>query len=208
MLDHNKDSNDHEASDSFDAFSVPEGLEEISEPSQLIVPLDNELRKQIAQLMGKNIEEHSGKLPEGSVVQASRSTVLQHRGPLPPPSLLGGYGNVDASFPDRIVRMAERELAHNQEMDRETMALNERERRRYYDVISAKNENQHRYNMAGLIVGACIAIVALIGVFILLALDKPGLVWIPLSLVTPFLAGGSYYAWKAQGQKNKEHLDD
>lgn len=41
-----------------------------------------------------------------------------HQGPLPPPEVLQGYGDIDASFPKRIMQLAEREQEHRHENER------------------------------------------------------------------------------------------
>lgn len=40
-------------------------------------------------------------------------------GPIPPAEILGGYGQVNATFPERIVAMAENEQAFRHEQERE-----------------------------------------------------------------------------------------
>ena len=49
-----------------------------------------------------------------------------HRGPLPDPETLSGYGQIDPSFPERIVRSFERQSEHRQEMERKLLNGSER----------------------------------------------------------------------------------
>lgn len=47
-------------------------------------------------------------------------------GPFPPPAILDGYGEVDASFPPRIFRMGEIEQEHRHGMDRNALRAESR----------------------------------------------------------------------------------
>ncbi|RII41912.1 DUF2335 domain-containing protein [Galactobacter valiniphilus] len=38
---------------------------------------------------------------------------MRHEGPLPAPHTLAGYGHIDSSFPERIMRMAETQVEAN-----------------------------------------------------------------------------------------------
>lgn len=49
------------------------------------------------------------------VVEAMRG---EFRGPIPPPSIIKGYEEVVAGSADRIIKMAENQAAHRQEMER------------------------------------------------------------------------------------------
>ena len=42
-------------------------------------------------------------------------------GPIPPPQILKGYGDVDPTFPQRILKMAEDEQSHRHDMERQTL---------------------------------------------------------------------------------------
>lgn len=45
----------------------------------------------------------------------------QFEGPLPPPSTLAGYNNIQKGFADRIIIMAENEASHRHEMDKRVL---------------------------------------------------------------------------------------
>lgn len=44
-----------------------------------------------------------------------------HVGPLPPPEVLSAYGQVDPSFPERILRMAEAQAEHRKHQEKEEL---------------------------------------------------------------------------------------
>lgn len=46
-------------------------------------------------------------------------------GPLPPPNILEGYKQVQADFPERILSMAERRMAHDQQIENRQLDLAE-----------------------------------------------------------------------------------
>jgi len=64
--------------------------------------------------------------PSGSDDHRERHAVVHRQleisGPLPPPQILKGDGDVDESFPQRIMAMAEAEQAHRHSMERQTLA--------------------------------------------------------------------------------------
>lgn len=45
----------------------------------------------------------------------------QYQGPIPPPNYLSQYENIHPGLADRIVKMAEKEQAHRQDMEREDL---------------------------------------------------------------------------------------
>lgn len=67
--------------------------------------------------------------------------------PLPPPDILSRYGEADPSFPDRVMRMAERTLDH--QMDAEQKALEDQARINSGLLIQTR---------IGQIAGLCVAI--------------------------------------------------
>jgi uncharacterized membrane protein len=65
--------------------------------------------------------------PHTSVSRTQRSEIheihAEYKGPIPPPDALKNYGQVDPSFPERIMAMAEREQAHRHKLDVEQQAI-------------------------------------------------------------------------------------
>lgn len=43
-----------------------------------------------------------------------------YQGAIPPPDMMEGYGRLDSTFPDRILKMAENEQKHSHVMDNKT----------------------------------------------------------------------------------------
>lgn len=75
-------------------------------------------------------------------------------GPLPPPSSLKGYGEIDPSFPDRIFKLTEKDQAHR--IDLENYAIRE----------------NIKFNKMGMWFGFIIAILSIIAGAFLIYLDK------------------------------------
>lgn len=50
-----------------------------------------------------------------------QTTTATWQGPVPPPQSLAGFGEIDQSFPERIVKMAESAAQHQRDMEREAM---------------------------------------------------------------------------------------
>jgi uncharacterized membrane protein len=53
--------------------------------------------------------------PVGQVLNAN------WEGPMPPPAALRGFGEIDPSFPERMMRMAEQAAEHQRSMEKEAM---------------------------------------------------------------------------------------
>jgi uncharacterized membrane protein len=60
------------------------------------------------------------------VVRIQETHSKMHRGPLPAPETLAEYGDIDASFPERIVSAFEKQSEHRQDMERRIVAGSER----------------------------------------------------------------------------------
>lgn len=83
--------------------------------------------------MGKRKRRHSrNRQGDRPIVPSKRTDPPEHQtlvhqqfetisGPVPPPQILKGYGDVDPSFPQRILEMAENEQSHRHDMERETL---------------------------------------------------------------------------------------
>lgn len=56
-------------------------------------------------------------------------------GPLPAPTILAQYGEVQSDFPERILRMAEKQAEHRQQLERSV--INADIRRAYLGVVCA-----------------------------------------------------------------------
>lgn len=73
--------------------------------------------------------------PSGHVTVYQRQT-LQFTGPLPPPEVLHGFKEIDSTFPERIVVMAERQSEHRQSMER--TSLDAQIQRSHSDVVTQR----------------------------------------------------------------------
>ena len=75
-------------------------------------------------------------------------------GPIPSPDILSNYSKADPSFPERIMKMAESEIKHRQEMDRKALEA---------DIVMTKVEvkTEAIATIAGQILGFLIAITAI-----------------------------------------------
>lgn len=82
-------------------------------------------------------------------------------GPLPLPALLDGYEKVLPGLADRIVCMAEKEQNHQ-------IALQKIEA----DEVRVENQREHHRGILGQLLAFILAVVAIGGSFVLLALDK------------------------------------
>lgn len=80
------------------------------------------LQRELARTQQKLAEKDATPLdpvpmpPRGVAVAMARRTVMTS-GPLPPPEMLAGYGQVSADFPNRILVMAEKEQANRHASD-------------------------------------------------------------------------------------------
>ncbi len=81
----------------------------------------------------------------GSVALAFQTT---HVGPLPPPAMLAAFGQIDPSFPDRIVTMAEK----NAEAERSSAV--KAQTYQFYDAMAGR--------MLGFLFGAAAIVVTLV----------------------------------------------
>lgn len=53
-------------------------------------------------------------------VSVTQTTTEVYQGAIPPPEMMEGYKYLDETFPNRILRMAEKEQTHSHNMDRKT----------------------------------------------------------------------------------------
>ena len=109
----------------------------------------------------KNVKKNSlkTKKPQENSTETSESIVLAkkeliHKGPIPHPSILKGYADIDETFPNRIITMAENNLKHIQDMDKE------------------KQKNEFSIIKTGQILAFIITLVCVLGGFCLLIFDK------------------------------------
>lgn len=58
------------------------------------------------------VEQNPDKV-DTSIMQEQKVLLSSHSGPLPPPDTLKGYAEIDPSFPERIMKMAEENNAAN-----------------------------------------------------------------------------------------------
>ncbi len=66
-------------------------------------------------------ESASDQAPEIVAGRLTTYTRTLHVGPLPPPEVLSAYGEVDPSFPERILKMAEAQAEHRKQQEREDL---------------------------------------------------------------------------------------
>jgi len=100
------------------------------------------------------ILQDEGKHQDVAETRVERVKVKHYRGPIPPASELAAYGNVLSDAPDRILTMAETQAIHRQCCEKTIVDFN------------IKNERR------GQIFGFVLALIALGGGFILIAMDK------------------------------------
>lgn len=109
----------------------------------------------------KNLEKAYSKNPEEVVdliyqkIEMSKSE--SYAGPIPHHDVIKGYGEIDESFPDRIIKMSEKELDHRIELED------------FYIKESIK------LNKIGMFFAFCITLTALIAGFVLIYNDKDGI---------------------------------
>jgi uncharacterized membrane protein len=111
--------------------------------------------------------------------------ILMVSGPLPAPSVLSGYGQVDQSFPERILQMAELNQKHVIDIDKSQLQN---------EYIRAKDE--HYYSMLGLILGFLAILCCFLTIGLLAYLGHPEIAAIIagvgiVSLATVFVLGRS-----------------
>lgn len=82
-------------------------------------------------------------------------------GPIPSPEILKGYGQIDPSFPSRIVKMAEEEQAHRHDMEKRSIEA------QVDDLKQDRTEAR-----LGQWLGLTIGLVAIIGGIVAALMDK------------------------------------
>ncbi len=110
-------------------------------------------------------------------------------GPLPPPDVLTEYNNAFPGAAERIVIMAEKQMAHRHGLE---------------DVVVSSNS---RAELTGQIIAAALSAIAILGGIYLAAHDKPlsGLGIILVDVAS--LAGIFVYARSAQSKERSDKLD-
>jgi uncharacterized membrane protein len=109
------------------------------------------MRKDIAKKQDKDLskkeikKEEKQKKIEPVVKKLEKIVAGFFEGPLPPPNLLKQYNEIDPTFANRIVQMAERAQAHRHDMDKRSI------------------EGQFKERRIGQIFGLIIGIVAILG---------------------------------------------
>lgn len=89
---------------------------------------------------------------EGMSIKIARA--MRYTGPIPHPSTLKGYKEVDPSFPDRIVKLVENDQAHK------------------IDLINTSVNNANKRNIMGMWFGFIIAVLSLCAGTFLIYLGK------------------------------------
>ena len=95
----------------------------------------------------------------GSVVEASAASF---RGPLPPPGFMKGYEETLPGSADRILRLAEQEASHRQQVERESLSI----------TASAVKDDAFRSRL-GLFLGAFVAIVFVVIALVMVLAGHP-----------------------------------
>lgn len=126
----------------------------------------------------------------------------QFVGPLPPPGILEGYSKIDKSFPERIVKMAEKEQKHRHIQQKKH--LNEE-----IEIIKYGAETERIDLTRGQIFGFCIGIIAIIAGAITAILGQPivgGFIGFGgvAGLVSVFILGRGKQVNKKKENKEKE----
>lgn len=86
---------------------------------------DQNNKKQIEETeVAESVGAETAKVVREVAVAAMRE---EFRGPIPPPSIIKGYEEVVAGSADRIIKMAEKQAAHRQEMEREMIRIESRD---------------------------------------------------------------------------------
>ena len=70
-----------------------------------------------------NETKDSSSPKESARVSVASQKTMTFAGPLPPPSVLQQYGEIEASYPERIIAMAEKEQNAVHTLQKETFAL-------------------------------------------------------------------------------------
>lgn len=99
----------------------------------------------------KNIENETAPPTQnggnGKILAAAQ--VTQFSGPMPPPHLIAGYGEIDPSFPERLFGLTEREAIHRQKMEEKALDA---------DIEDMRAER--RYQIRGQTFGFSIGVIA------------------------------------------------
>lgn len=112
---------------------------------------------------GEDSRARTGELADD---EGSRSQIRQaYSGPLPPPSWVEHYAEIQSDFPERILSLTEREAAHRHEIQR--------------DLADSTIRDTRRGQVFGLVVACAVLLVAALA----LTLDHP--------LVAGILGGGT-----------------
>ncbi|ETR69526.1 MAG: hypothetical protein OMM_09517 [Candidatus Magnetoglobus multicellularis str. Araruama] len=68
------------------------------------------------------IQKIIAQLPSDPIELKQLTIASQYfQGPIPSPEILSNYSKADPSFPERVMKMAESEIKHRQEMDKEAL---------------------------------------------------------------------------------------
>jgi len=126
------------------------------------------------------ILQDEGKHQDVAETHVERIKVKRYRGPIPPAAELAAYGNVLSDAPDRILTMAETQAIHRQFCEKTIVDFN------------IKNERR------GQIFGFVLALIALGGGFILIAMDKQ---FMGLSVIIAEAGGFVYLKYKRDNDK-------
>ncbi|CAH1857492.1 DUF2335 domain-containing protein [Convivina intestini] len=120
--------------------------------------------------------------------QAKTPQQFHYAGPLPPSNELRNYGNIDSSFPDRIVAMSEKQMKHRQELESKSAE------------VSSKNSKSNRITtLLGLIFGFIIVMFALTLALIMIL---KGQYWNGVFAIFGII-GAIAIAWSKSNKSNK-----
>lgn len=124
-------------------------------------------------------------------LNVSTQLIEQHSGPVPSPRILKGYMELIPDAPERILKMAEMELAHSMEMDKSNISLAEKDMN--YGYKAARRGQWMGYTLAITAIGCGVALT-------ILGFESAGITLFGITaagVVAPFL--GYLYKKKKKG---------
>lgn len=125
--------------------------------------------------------------------------VTQFSGPMPPPHLIAGYGEIDPSFPERLFRLTEKEAAHRQKMEEKALDAD-------IEDMRAERQYQRRGQAFGFSIGVITTLVGGIIAFLGASLAG-GIIGCAgvTGLVSVFITGKHY---EAKQIKNTQEISE
>lgn len=85
---------------------------------------------------------------------------VQHAGPIPDPETLGLYGQVDPSFPERLVSAMERQEKHRQDLERMNLERNCANNMELIALERERMKHEYHHQQVGQIFGLLVSFMA------------------------------------------------